>query len=193
MISYSHFCGQHCWSETNIIGNEFLFFISFHCPKLFYCSPCPTAAPASLNMHVVSTNFAKTFVCKSEYDVVLWRHKPRISSNNDHQTLCSILEFRRRHLIKQSRRASPHLCTPGLPDWPFHGQFRKILPFFNCAGHEKTHLAILCHFLVCHCKIKVSSNILSFYIFWTVFMSLIVTAKPWQFNLFFALKCVVMI
>jgi len=38
------------------------------------------------------------------------------------------------------------------PDWPFHSQFRKIWPFFNCAGHEKTLLAILqnlaifCHF-----------------------------------------------
>jgi len=31
----------------------------------------------------------------------------------------------------------------GLPDWPFHGQFRKIWPFLNWAGHEKTHLAIL--------------------------------------------------
>jgi len=31
----------------------------------------PTAAPASLNMHVVSKNFAKTLVCKREYDVVL--------------------------------------------------------------------------------------------------------------------------
>jgi len=39
-----------------------LFFISFHCPKMFYCSACPTAAPAPLNMHVVSTNFAKTLV-----------------------------------------------------------------------------------------------------------------------------------
>jgi len=36
----------------------FLFFISFHCSQLFYCSSCPT--PASLNMYVVSTNFAKT-------------------------------------------------------------------------------------------------------------------------------------
>ena len=35
---------------------------SFHCHKLFYCSSCPTAAPASLNMHVVSTNLAKTLV-----------------------------------------------------------------------------------------------------------------------------------
>ena len=43
-----------------------------------------TAPPASLNMLVVSTNFAKTLVCKREYDVILWRHKQRVSSNNDH-------------------------------------------------------------------------------------------------------------
>jgi len=48
-----------------------LCFFSFHCPQLFYCSPCPTAAPSSLDMYVVSTNFAKTLVCKREYDVIL--------------------------------------------------------------------------------------------------------------------------
>ena len=57
-----------------------------------------------------------------------------------------------------------------LPDGPFHGQFRNVLPFFDCAGHEKPHLAILWNFaiflaifLVCHCKITFSSNILSFF------------------------------
>jgi len=25
--------------------------------------------------------------------------------------------------------------------WPFHGQFRKVWPFFECAGYEKTHLS----------------------------------------------------
>jgi len=64
----------------------FLFFITLHCPQLFYCSPCPTAVPASLNLHVVSTNFARILDCKREYDVILWRHKQRISSNNDHHT-----------------------------------------------------------------------------------------------------------
>jgi len=56
--------------EVNIVDEQkqtllvtiFLFFISFHCPKMFYCPPCRTAAPAPLNMHVVSTNFAKTLV-----------------------------------------------------------------------------------------------------------------------------------
>jgi len=61
-ICYS-FWGQHCWwTDTNIICYDFLFFMSFHCSKLFYCSPCSAAAPASLNLHVVSTNFAKALV-----------------------------------------------------------------------------------------------------------------------------------
>ena len=57
------------------------------------------------------------------------------------------------------------------------GQFQNIWSFFDCAGHEKTHLAILWNlaiFSVCCCKIKFSLNILFFGIFLTVFMSLIV-------------------
>ena len=110
---------QHCWwTKRNIFGKDFfLFFIKFHCPQLFYCTPCPAAAPPallllpcpiaapllyhwspcptaappaaaprSLNVQVVTTIFAKTLVCKCEYDVILWRHKQRISSNNDHHT-----------------------------------------------------------------------------------------------------------
>jgi len=46
-------------------------------------------------MHVVSTNFAKTLVYKREYDVILWRHKQRISSNKTTIRRCFILEFRR--------------------------------------------------------------------------------------------------
>jgi len=37
-------------------------------------------------MHVVSTNFAKMLICKREYDVILWRHKQHLSSNNCHYT-----------------------------------------------------------------------------------------------------------
>jgi len=33
----------------------FLSFVSFHCPQLFYCIPCPTAAPASLLMTAPQT------------------------------------------------------------------------------------------------------------------------------------------
>ena len=83
----------------------------------------------------------------------------------------------------------------GLPDWPFHSQFRKIRPFFNCAGHEKTCLAILYHWAIfwpffgLSLWNKVSLNILSFCIFRTVFIPLIVTVTPWQFDLFFFEVC----
>ena len=46
-------------------------------------------------LHVVSTNFVKTLVCKRENDVILWRHKLRISSNNDHHTPLLNTEFGR--------------------------------------------------------------------------------------------------
>jgi len=36
------------------------------------------------NMHIMSTNFAKTLVWKHEYDVKLWRHKQRTLNTNDH-------------------------------------------------------------------------------------------------------------
>jgi len=41
---WHYFWGQHgCWTETSIIGNDFLlFFISLHCPQPFYC---PAALP----------------------------------------------------------------------------------------------------------------------------------------------------
>jgi len=74
----------------------------------------------------------------------------------------------------------------GLPDWPFHGQFRKIWPFLTALAMKKRHLAILQNlaiFSVCHCKIKFPLNILSFCIFWTVFISLIVAVTPWHFDL----------
>jgi len=33
-----YFWGHHCWwTDTNIIGNDVLFFVSFHCHQLFYC------------------------------------------------------------------------------------------------------------------------------------------------------------
>jgi len=40
---FDNFCyylrGQHSWlKETNIIGNNFIVFISFQCPRLFYCA-----------------------------------------------------------------------------------------------------------------------------------------------------------
>jgi len=36
------------------------------------------------NMHIMSTNFAKTLVWKYDYDVKLWRHKQRTPNTNDH-------------------------------------------------------------------------------------------------------------
>ena len=35
-------------NRSKHIGTIFLFFVSFHCPQLFYCLPCPTLGPASL-------------------------------------------------------------------------------------------------------------------------------------------------
>jgi len=81
----------------------FLCFISFHCPQLCYCSPCPSAGPASLNMHVVSTNFAKTSVWKREYDIVLWRRKQCISSKNDHHTPLLTTRIRKGGIQSSSR------------------------------------------------------------------------------------------
>ena len=46
-------------------------------------------------------------------DVILWRQKQCISSDNDHSIRhCSILDFGRGHAIKHSSRASRDLCTP---------------------------------------------------------------------------------
>ena len=35
-----------------------------------------------------------------------------------------------------------HMIGTGLPDWPFHGQIKKIWPFFELRGYEKIILAI---------------------------------------------------
>ena len=41
---------------------------------------------ACIMMCIVSNNFSKTLDLKREIDVILWRHKQRTSSNNDHRT-----------------------------------------------------------------------------------------------------------
>ena len=98
--------------ETNIICNVFFLFLkSFHCPQLHYCSPCPTAAPASLNMHVVSTNFAKTLVWNRECEVILWCHKQRKSSNKTTMCHCSI-EPRRGESNQAVAPGITRLCAP---------------------------------------------------------------------------------
>ena len=103
-------------------------------------------------------------------------------------------------LLPQRIILGKQAASPGLPDWPFHGQFRKIWPYLNCAGHEKTHLAILQNlanflaiFVVCHCKIKFSLNIFFFVFFGrcsrhSFYCSNIIALQP-----FIALKCVEMI
>jgi len=85
--------------QTYLVTN-FLFFISNHCPQLLYCPPCPTTAPASLNMHVVSTNFAKTLfanVNMASYCEVANSVYPVAMTAIRH---CSVLEFNRGHPIK---------------------------------------------------------------------------------------------
>jgi len=52
-----------------------LFFISSYCPNC-------CIAPPVLCVNKLRQNLG----CKPEYDVILWRHKHRISSNNDHHT-----------------------------------------------------------------------------------------------------------
>jgi len=36
------------------------------------------------NVHIMSTNFAKTLFWKQDYDVKLWRHKQRTPNTNDY-------------------------------------------------------------------------------------------------------------
>jgi len=45
-------------------------------------------------MRVVSPNFAKTFVCQREYDVISWSHKQHIFGNNDHYGPAPLLNTR---------------------------------------------------------------------------------------------------
>jgi len=62
-------------------------------------------------MHVASTHFGKTVVCKRGYDVILWRHKWHTSSNNDHHT--PLLNTRIWWGgIQSSKPPFPDLCTP---------------------------------------------------------------------------------
>jgi len=83
-------------------------FYNFPLPLTVLLLPCPTAAPASLNVHVVSTNFAKTLVFKREDDVTNSAYPVKMATIR----YCSILEFGRGHPTKQSPRASQDLFTP---------------------------------------------------------------------------------
>ena len=70
-----------------------MFFISFHCPQLFYCPPCPNPDRASLNMHAVPRNLAKTLVASlnmtSGCDVTNSVYPVTMNTIRH----CSILEF----------------------------------------------------------------------------------------------------
>jgi len=70
---------KFCIVRNNHIGNDFLFFVRFHCSQLFYCHPCPTlappllhpcptAAPASLKKWINRTNYfcRKSISCKTQ-------------------------------------------------------------------------------------------------------------------------------
>jgi len=65
----------------------------------------------------VPKTFAKTLVCKREYDVALWRQNSVLPVKMTTTGHSLILEFGRGHGIKQSSRASPHLCTPPCTRW----------------------------------------------------------------------------
>jgi len=73
------------WSTLLINRNKRYYKFSVSMALNSFSAPL-AAAPAFLNMQVVSTSFAKMLVCKPENDVILWRHKQRIFSNNDHHS-----------------------------------------------------------------------------------------------------------
>ena len=104
-----YFWGQHCWwTEKKQC---------FRCPQLFYCSPCPIAALASLNMHVVSTNFTKTLVWNlnmtSYCDV----------TNNVHPV--TMTTIRHPSILGFGRGASNQAVAPGISR-PLHATVEKI-------------------------------------------------------------------
>jgi len=78
------FCsGLIAWNADN-------FFIT-----VTYFTTTSKRSACRILMQTVSTNITEALVCKREYYVILWRQKQLISSNNDHHTPHSILEFRR--------------------------------------------------------------------------------------------------
>jgi len=66
-------------------------------------------------------NIAKTLVCKREYDVILWRHKQRISTNHHHHT----------PLLNTGRVASNQVVVPGITR-PLHAT-DTYAGFFSCS------------------------------------------------------------
>jgi len=66
-------------------------------------------------MHIVSTNFAKTFVWKHEYDVKLWRHQQGTPNTNDHHMPLSETPFMTQELDRNH-------CIHGRPQKFFQGE-----------------------------------------------------------------------
>jgi len=91
-----YFFGQHCWwTETNLFGNDFFVFLSFHCPRSFtappalpllqspwICALCQQTSPKYWFANVNMTSYCD--VKNSVYPITMTttRH-------------CSILEFGR--------------------------------------------------------------------------------------------------
>ena len=124
-----YFCGQHCWwTKTNLFGNDFFVFFKVSIALNSFTAPLPYRYSSALNMHVVSTNFAKTLICKREYDVILWRHKQRISNNSDHYT--PLLNTRIwKEGIQSSSRPGHHQTSARHCAWPRPGSsFRQKSP-----------------------------------------------------------------
>ena len=68
------------------------------------------------NMHVISINFAKTLVRKREYDVILWRRKERIYSNNDHHKPLLNTKILYGGIQLSSRPGHHQISAPGFPN-----------------------------------------------------------------------------
>jgi len=103
-------------------------------------TPMATAVPASLNMHIVSTNLAKTLVCKREYDVILWHNKQRISSNIDHHTPLLNTTF---------WRESNQAVTPGITR-PLHATGYNSEPYSSFYIQTKSSQIQLCQVKIQH-------------------------------------------
>ena len=50
MVSMVLFLRSNCCGTVASIGNDFLAFISFHCPQHLHCPPCSTDVPVSLSI-----------------------------------------------------------------------------------------------------------------------------------------------
>jgi len=85
-----YFWGQHCWwTETNVIGNVFFVFYKFPLPSTFLLPPLPYRC-SSVPEYACCVNKLRQNIGLQTW---IWRHKQRISSNNDHHRPTPVLEF----------------------------------------------------------------------------------------------------